>query len=80
MFVQYLVAAGTADDHLWPMIQSKLDVLSKAGLSKDNFNDMDLISVPRKEQKDQSKIEDFFETLVEDLNSQADPSKDIVVN
>ncbi len=35
--VQYLVAKGTADDELWPMIQKKLDVLNKAGLSKDNF-------------------------------------------
>ena len=29
--------AGTADDELWPMIQKKLDVLNKVGLSKDNF-------------------------------------------
>ena len=27
---------GTADDSLWPMIQKKLVVLNKAGLSKDN--------------------------------------------
>jgi hypothetical protein len=33
------VAKGTADDHLWPLIQGKLDVLNKAGLSKDNFLD-----------------------------------------
>jgi hypothetical protein len=33
------VAKGTADDHLWPLIQGKLDVLNKAGLSKDNFFD-----------------------------------------
>lgn len=37
VLVQYLIAKGTADDHLWPMIQRKLDVLNKAGLSKDNF-------------------------------------------
>lgn len=41
VFVQYLMAKGTADDHLWPLIQSKLDVLHKAGLSKDNFTDAD---------------------------------------
>jgi hypothetical protein len=28
---------GTADDELWPLIQGKLDVLNKVGLSKDNF-------------------------------------------
>ena len=36
VIVQYLVAKGTADDHLWPMIQDKLGVLKKAGLSKEN--------------------------------------------
>lgn len=30
---------GTADDELWPLLQRKLDVLNKAGLSKDNFTD-----------------------------------------
>ena len=39
--VQYLVAKGTADDYLWPLVQSKLDILSKAGLSKDNFHEAD---------------------------------------
>lgn len=37
--IQYLLATGTADDHIWPLIQSKLNVLNKAGLSKDNFKD-----------------------------------------
>lgn len=37
--VKYLVAKGTADDALWPLLQKKLDVLNKAGLSKDNFMD-----------------------------------------
>ncbi len=39
VIVQYLVAKGTADDYLWPLVQSKLDILSQAGLSKDNFHD-----------------------------------------
>ena len=33
------VPQGTADDHIWPMVQHKLDVLSKAGLTKDDFTD-----------------------------------------
>lgn len=37
--IQYLLAKGTADDHIWPLIQTKLNVLNKAGLSKDNFKD-----------------------------------------
>lgn len=36
MVVKYLIAKGTADDYLWPLIQNKLDVLNKAGLSKEN--------------------------------------------
>ena len=37
--IQYLCAQGTADDTLWPLIQEKLDVLSKAGLTKENMNE-----------------------------------------
>ena len=33
------MARETADDVMWPMIQSKLSVLNKAGLSKDNFEE-----------------------------------------
>lgn len=41
VMVQYLVAKGTADDFIWPLVQSKLEVLSKAGLSKDSFSNVD---------------------------------------
>lgn len=37
VLVQYLVARGTADDYIWPLIQTKLNVLNKAGLSCDGF-------------------------------------------
>uniref|UniRef100_A0A8C3JZD9 SWI/SNF-related matrix-associated actin-dependent regulator of chromatin subfamily A-like protein 1 n=1 Tax=Calidris pygmaea TaxID=425635 RepID=A0A8C3JZD9_9CHAR len=36
--VHYLVAKGTADDYLWPMIQEKIEVLGEAGLSETNFS------------------------------------------
>ncbi|XP_061696706.1 SWI/SNF-related matrix-associated actin-dependent regulator of chromatin subfamily A-like protein 1 [Syngnathoides biaculeatus] len=36
--VHYLVARGTADDHLWPMIQGKMQVLEKVGLSESNLS------------------------------------------
>ncbi|NWU99127.1 SMAL1 protein, partial [Upupa epops] len=36
--VHYLVARGTADDYLWPMIQEKIKVLGEAGLSETNFS------------------------------------------
>lgn len=45
VLVQYLVAQGTADDYLWPLVQKKLNVLHKAGLSKDNFMDADSTTV-----------------------------------
>jgi len=55
--VQYLVARDTADDVLWPMIQSKLNVLNKAGLSKDNFEESESKVLEDTRQK---KIEDCF--------------------
>ena len=41
VLVQYLVARGTSDDIMWPMLQAKLDTLNKAGLSKDDFREAD---------------------------------------
>ncbi|KAL1267382.1 hypothetical protein QQF64_032745 [Cirrhinus molitorella] len=37
--VHYLVAKGTADDHLWPMIQEKMNVLEQVGLSESNISE-----------------------------------------
>ncbi|XP_063790026.1 SWI/SNF-related matrix-associated actin-dependent regulator of chromatin subfamily A-like protein 1 [Pseudophryne corroboree] len=37
--IHYLVAKGTADDYLWPMIQEKMKVLGQAGLSETNFSE-----------------------------------------
>merc|ERR1712059_90088 len=59
--IQYLVARGTADDFIWPMIQGKLDVLNKAGLSKDNFEESEAKVM---EDTTQSKIEDFYKASV----------------
>ncbi|XP_018408054.1 PREDICTED: SWI/SNF-related matrix-associated actin-dependent regulator of chromatin subfamily A-like protein 1 [Nanorana parkeri] len=38
--IHYLVAKGTADDYLWPMIQEKIRILGQAGLSETNFSEM----------------------------------------
>ncbi|XP_037078361.1 LOW QUALITY PROTEIN: SWI/SNF-related matrix-associated actin-dependent regulator of chromatin subfamily A-like protein 1 [Pollicipes pollicipes] len=66
--VRYLVARGTADDHIWPLVQSKLDVLNKAGLTKDDFTDA---SQGRQEQRGgQTAITDFFDEF-EDLPPEA---------
>nr|XP_014348934.1 PREDICTED: SWI/SNF-related matrix-associated actin-dependent regulator of chromatin subfamily A-like protein 1 [Latimeria chalumnae] len=37
--IHYLVAKGTADDFLWPMIQKKMKVLGQAGLSETNISE-----------------------------------------
>ncbi|GIX99313.1 hypothetical protein CEXT_815451 [Caerostris extrusa] len=55
--VQYLVAKGTADDEIWPLVQRKLDTLNKAGLSKDNFKSADTVM---KEDKSQPQLDDFW--------------------
>ncbi|KAM6152908.1 SWI/SNF-related matrix-associated actin-dependent regulator of chromatin subfamily A-like protein 1 [Erethizon dorsatum] len=38
--IHYLVARGTADDYLWPLIQEKIKILGEAGLSETNFSEM----------------------------------------
>ncbi|KAK7869180.1 hypothetical protein R5R35_006630 [Gryllus longicercus] len=65
VLVQYLVSPGTADDHLWPLIQSKLEVLNKAGLSKDSFQTCATSTVVCK-RTDQKSITDFFGALEDD--------------
>lgn len=37
VFVQYLIARGTADDIMWPLIQKKLDILGSCKLSADSY-------------------------------------------
>uniref|UniRef100_A0A0N5AS35 SWI/SNF-related matrix-associated actin-dependent regulator of chromatin subfamily A-like protein 1 n=1 Tax=Syphacia muris TaxID=451379 RepID=A0A0N5AS35_9BILA len=43
VFIQYLIAKGTADDILWPLIQKKLDVLGSCKLSSDTYRDADSV-------------------------------------
>lgn len=38
--VQYLLARGTTDDRIWPLILGKLATLEQVGLSKNDFGDM----------------------------------------
>jgi len=40
--VQYLVAKGTADDELWPMVAGKLEVLGQVGLTREDFGAMEV--------------------------------------
>ncbi|XP_030845914.1 SWI/SNF-related matrix-associated actin-dependent regulator of chromatin subfamily A-like protein 1 [Strongylocentrotus purpuratus] len=56
--VRYLIAKQTADDYIWPLIQKKLSILSKAGLSKDDFGEADTTELKDPKQK---SILSFFE-------------------
>uniref|UniRef100_A0A0X3P1Z3 SWI/SNF-related matrix-associated actin-dependent regulator of chromatin subfamily A-like protein 1 n=3 Tax=Schistocephalus solidus TaxID=70667 RepID=A0A0X3P1Z3_SCHSO len=40
--VRYLLAEGTADDHIWTLVKTKLDVLTRAGLNQESFENVDL--------------------------------------
>lgn len=42
------MAGGTADDVLWPMVQEKLKVLNRVGLSKDDFSSTDATSLAQR--------------------------------
>ena len=65
VFVQQcsIVPRGTADDSLWPMIQKKLVVLNKAGLSKDNFEEAGERNMEMEKQK---TIDDFYKAKEEE--------------
>ncbi|CAL8110477.1 unnamed protein product [Orchesella dallaii] len=62
VLVEYLLAGGTADDVLWTMVQDKLNVLNRAGLSKDNFCNVDATTLVQQSTspEKQTKIDDFF--------------------
>lgn len=57
MLIQYLCAKGTADDDLWPLINEKLEVLGKAGLTKENLADAKSL---------QTNANSIFKDLVEE--------------
>nr|XP_054767877.1 SWI/SNF-related matrix-associated actin-dependent regulator of chromatin subfamily A-like protein 1 [Lytechinus pictus] len=62
--VRYLIAKNTADDYIWPLIQKKLSILGKAGLSKDDFGDADMTEL--KDPKQRSILSFFEQSFFED--------------
>lgn len=65
--IHYLVAKGTADDHLWPMIQLKMNVLEQVGLSESNLSDNAVnASFHSKTSKRRSIMEMFQKSFCED--------------
>ncbi|MCJ8732791.1 hypothetical protein PDJAM_G00215370 [Pangasius djambal] len=65
--IHYLVAKGTADDYLWPMIQEKMNVLEKVGLSESNISDKaECASFHSKDPKQQRITEMFQRSFSEE--------------
>ncbi|XP_020506799.2 SWI/SNF-related matrix-associated actin-dependent regulator of chromatin subfamily A-like protein 1 [Labrus bergylta] len=65
--IHYLVAKGTADDHLWPMIQAKMNVLEQVGLSESNLSDKAVnASFHSKDPKQRSIMEMFQSSFTAD--------------
>ncbi|XP_019409998.1 PREDICTED: SWI/SNF-related matrix-associated actin-dependent regulator of chromatin subfamily A-like protein 1 isoform X1 [Crocodylus porosus] len=65
--IHYLVAKGTADDFLWPMIQEKIKVLGAAGLSEANFSEMtEATNYFIKQDPRQKTIYDLFQKAFSD--------------
>ncbi|XP_068931285.1 SWI/SNF-related matrix-associated actin-dependent regulator of chromatin subfamily A-like protein 1 isoform X2 [Petaurus breviceps papuanus] len=58
--IHYLVARGTADDYLWPLIQEKIKVLGQAGLSETNFSELTEATDYFYKDPKQKKIYDLF--------------------
>ncbi|XP_033283881.1 SWI/SNF-related matrix-associated actin-dependent regulator of chromatin subfamily A-like protein 1 isoform X3 [Orcinus orca] len=67
--IHYLVARGTADDYLWPLIQEKIKVLGEAGLSETNFSEMTEAADYFYKDPKQQKIYDFFQKSFEEDGS-----------
>ena len=44
--VHYLLAKGTSDDYVWQKIKDKLDVLEKAGLNDNTFDNCESREIP----------------------------------
>jgi SWI/SNF-related matrix-associated actin-dependent regulator of chromatin subfamily A-like protein 1 len=55
--VHYLLAKGTTDDHIWPLILKKLNTLELVGLGKNDFKDIS----SREHDQNQLTIDKFFQ-------------------
>lgn len=67
--IHYLVARGTADDYLWPLIQEKIKVLGEAGVSEANFSEMTEATDYIYKDPKQLKIYDLFQKSFEEEGS-----------
>uniref|UniRef100_A0A8C3W6C3 SWI/SNF-related matrix-associated actin-dependent regulator of chromatin subfamily A-like protein 1 n=1 Tax=Catagonus wagneri TaxID=51154 RepID=A0A8C3W6C3_9CETA len=67
--IHYLVARGTADDYLWPLIQEKIKVLGEAGLSETNFSEITEATDYFYKDPKQQEIYDLFQKSFEEDGS-----------
>lgn len=67
--VIYLVAKGTIDEKLWPLLCKKLEILNKTGLSRDTY---DGTFNPLAANEDQLLLTDFFSYLDQDTEDNKD--------
>ncbi|KAB0793416.1 hypothetical protein PPYR_13036 [Photinus pyralis] len=61
--IRYLLAPGTADDSIWPILQSKQKILKEAGLCKDSFDDLQITNQDlsaKKSVPESPKITSYF--------------------
>jgi SWI/SNF-related matrix-associated actin-dependent regulator 1 of chromatin subfamily A len=65
--IQYLCAKGTADDEMWPLVNEKLNVLSKAGLTRENLSEANTIN--------SNKFKDLFDENELQANTSSEDSK-----
>ncbi|XP_967843.2 SWI/SNF-related matrix-associated actin-dependent regulator of chromatin subfamily A-like protein 1 [Tribolium castaneum] len=68
VIIKYLLAPGTADDSIWPMLQSKQKILEEVGLSRDSFEN---VSITKQE------TENYKENLNVSLNRTSANTLDI---
>ncbi|XP_075789137.1 SWI/SNF-related matrix-associated actin-dependent regulator of chromatin subfamily A-like protein 1 isoform X2 [Pelodiscus sinensis] len=71
--IHYLVAKGTADDYLWPMIQEKIRVLGEAGLSEASFSETaEATNYFYKQDPKQQTIYDLFQRTLSEQGDDLD--------
>ncbi|KAK4469102.1 hypothetical protein MN116_006689 [Schistosoma mekongi] len=65
VLIRYLIAEQTADDFIWPLVERKLEVLSKAGLNRETFRMTDSTRLGSNTLVQQEILEYFKEELSE---------------
>jgi hypothetical protein len=65
VIIQYLCAKGTADDYIWPLVNEKLNVLSRAGLTRENLSEASTVD----NNNNSKKAEMFKEYFIEEAKS-----------